>query len=209
MWFPLLITVMGTEITLSPRSNSLGIFTPVYAKWRRRKCGAVLPIDGIKKTYTQIIISIQAGMCTTLKLHTNDRGLVYVTAWLLPLRYIASSRNAHIGSACLVLPSSAPIREIGSISLSHLLCKWRPAFTWISWGPQGRIYKKARGWAGSNPLRSDGSQHSQAGRLDRVGHRQLKWGHQARVNLDQTVLMMVRQGGWTTWVVAKRHSKLN
>ncbi len=55
------------------------------------------------------------------------------------------------------------------------------------------------GLLGLSPLRADGSQGSQPGRLDHVsnGHRQLKVGIQARVHSDQMVLVTARQGGLT------------
>jgi hypothetical protein len=48
-------------------------------------------------------------------------------------------------------------------------------------------------------------QGSQAGRLDHVSgsQRQLNGGHQARVQSDQMVLMVARQGSWTGGIVAK------
>jgi hypothetical protein len=45
----------------------------------------------------------------------------------------------------------------------------------------------------------------QAERLDSVssGQRQTKGDYRSRVHLDKMVLVVVRQGGWTVWAVAK------
>jgi hypothetical protein len=61
------------------------------------------------------------------------------------------------------------------------------------------------------PLRSDGSHDSQAGRLDHMSSGQktlktklnLKRIYPAQVYSGQMVLMVVRQGDWTAWTVAK------
>jgi hypothetical protein len=59
---------------------------------------------------------------------------------------------------------------------------------------------KAKGDCPKGPLRSDGSQDSQGGRLDCISGSQshsktklsLRGGHQARVHSDHMVLMMAR-----------------
>jgi hypothetical protein len=65
---------------------------------------------------------------------------------------------------------------------------------------RGNIHESHGGLPGLSPLRSDGFQGSQAGRLDCMsgGQRWNKGGHQSRIHSDQMVLLMFRWGGWTS-----------
>ncbi len=94
------------------------------------------------------------------------------------------------------------------------VCKYnmqRPSYKRNSGGIQGWIFMKAKGDF-LDRVHSDrwflGYSGGEA-RPREGGQRQHKGGYQAQVHSDQMVLLMARQGGWTTWVMAKRHSKLS
>ncbi len=57
---------------------------------------------------------------------------------------------------------------------------------------KGNLHASQGGLSGSSPLRSNGSQVSQIGRLSFMssGQKQLKESHQAQVHSDQMVLVM-------------------
>jgi hypothetical protein len=82
---------------------------------------------------------------------------------------------------------------------------------WRIWAAWAVAKSNSRGPSSLSPLRSDGSRDGQAGRLYCMNGGQktlkaklnLKGDYQARAHSGQMVVVVIRQGSWTTWTVAK------